>query len=295
MSQYDTTLDPTVSNNSHSQILDLVGGNRTVLDVGCATGYLAQALNLQGCTVSGIEYDAEAAEEARPHLDHLVVGDVTTMDLAAEFGDRRYDVIVFGDLLEHLADPAPALARLTSLLAPGGSVVVSMPNVAHGSVRLALLQGRWDYQTLGLLDRTHIQFFTRRTLLDLLHGAGLTALEVRTTVKDPLASEVAVDPDLLPPGVVDWVRAQPDALTYQFLVRAVRDDAVGAVDAARREREELRARLAEAEAGLAEQREARERAEADVRALQATKTLRLLAVPRAAVARARGILGGSTR
>ena len=287
MSQYDTTLDPAASNTSHYQLLDLVGGNKTVLDVGCATGYLAEALVARGCTVSGIEYDEQGAEKARPFLDHLVVGDVTRMDLAAEFGDRRYDVVVLGDILEHLADPAPVLAGLTRLLAPGGSVVISMPNVSHGSMRLALLQGSWDYRDLGLMDRTHIRFFTRRTLLDLVRGAGLTPVEFRTTVRDPLDSEVVVEPARLPEGVVEWVRSQPDASTYQFIVRAVRDDATGAVEAARSEREELRQRLSAAEqradrlaADLAD-------AQRGIQELRSTRTLRALAAPRAAYGRLR--------
>lgn len=295
MSQYDTTLDPGVANNSHTQILDLVGGGKTVLDVGCATGYLAEALTRQGCTVSGIEYDAEAAAQAAQHLEHVSVGDVTTMDLGAELGDRRFDVIVFGDLLEHLPDPEPVLARLVEFLAPGGSVVISMPNVAHGSVRLALLQGTWEYQELGLLDRTHLRFFTRATLLRMLRSAGLSAVEVRTTVKDPLAAEVAVDAGLLPPGVVDWVRSQPDALTYQFLVRAVRDDADGAVESGRREREELAAALAAAQRRGSDLEAALARAEQDLDTIRATRSYRLLGWPRALYARLRSTAGGPTR
>ncbi|HEY3438514.1 MAG TPA: methyltransferase domain-containing protein [Actinotalea sp.] len=294
MSQYDTTLDPSASNTSHYQLLDLVGGNKTVLDVGCATGYLAEALVARGCTVSGIEYDAEAAEQARPFLDHLVVGDLTRMDFAAEFGERRYDVVVLGDVLEHLAYPAPVLAGLTTLLAPGGSVVISMPNVSHGSMRLALLQGSWDYRELGLMDRTHIRFFTRRTLLDLVRGAGLTAVDVRTTVRDPLDSEVVVDAARLPAGVVEWVRAQPDASTYQFIVRAVLDDATGAVEAARSEREDLRARLTAAEERAARLDADLDEARRGLDVLRSTKTLRALAVPRAVYGRVRAAVRGWT-
>jgi 2-polyprenyl-3-methyl-5-hydroxy-6-metoxy-1,4-benzoquinol methylase len=294
MSKYDTTLDPSISNNSHYQLLDLVGGRKSVLDVGCATGFLAQALVERGCVVSGIEYDADAADQARQHLDQLVVGDLNELDLAEAFGGRTFEIIILGDILEHLIDPGKVLAGLVGVLAPGGSVVISVPNVAHGSVRLALLQGSWDYRELGLMDRTHLRFFTRRTLLALLRGAGLVAVDVRTTSLDPLAGEVPVDVDRLPPGVVDWVREQPDAFSYQFLVRAVRDDAAGVVEAAGREREELARRLSAAEADasrlrleVASLRAAGERAEADVRAVQATRSARALAGPRSLYARLR--------
>jgi 2-polyprenyl-3-methyl-5-hydroxy-6-metoxy-1,4-benzoquinol methylase len=295
MSKYDTTLDPAISNNSHYQLLDLVGGRKSVLDVGCATGFLAEALVERGCVVSGIDYDADAAEQARQYLDQLVVGDLNELDLAEEFGGRTFEVIILGDVLEHLVDPAVVLAGLVGLLAPGGSVVISVPNVAHGSVRLALLQGSWDYRELGLMDRTHIRFFTRRTLLAMLRVAGLIAVDVRTTSLDPLAGEVPVDADRLPQGVVDWVREQPDAFSYQFLVRAVRDDAAGVVESAGLEREEFARRLATAEADTARLRlevetlrAARERAEADVRTIQATRSARALSGPRSVYARLRG-------
>jgi 2-polyprenyl-3-methyl-5-hydroxy-6-metoxy-1,4-benzoquinol methylase len=294
MSKYDTTLDPSISNNSHYQLLDLVGGRKSVLDVGCATGFLAQALVERGCVVSGIEYDVDAAEQARQHLDQLVVGDLNEIDLAEAFGGRTFDVIILGDVLEHLVDPAVVLAGLVILLAPGGSVVISVPNVAHGSMRLALLQGSWDYRELGLMDRTHIRFFTRRTLLAMLRSAGLVAVDVRTTSLDPLAAEVPVDVDRLPPGVVDWVRQQPDAFSYQFLLRAVRDDAAGLVEAAGLEREELTRRLDEAEADAERLRRevetlrvARERAEADIRTIRATRSVRALSGPRSLYARLR--------
>lgn len=293
MSQYDTTLDPSVSNNSHAQLLDLVGGNKTVLDVGCATGYLGEALVERGCTVDGVENDVEAAAQAARALRTVVAGDLAVLDLDAELGGQRYDRIVCGDVLEHLADPAPVLRRLVGLLAPGGAVVISIPNVSHGSIRLALLQGRWEYQELGLLDRTHIRFFTRRTLLELLHGAGLAAAEIRTTVKDPLASEVEVDPAGLPAGVVDWVRGQPDALTYQFLVRAVPDDSAAAVDAVRARAEDLAEELTAARR-RAEQLEADlDRARADLDTLRSTRSMRVLEAPRSLYGRVRRVVRGS--
>jgi 2-polyprenyl-3-methyl-5-hydroxy-6-metoxy-1,4-benzoquinol methylase len=303
MFRYDTTLDPSASNTSHYQLLELVGGHKSVLDVGCATGYLAQALVERGCTVSGIEYDSEAAEQARPHLDQLVVGDLNVLDLSAAFEGRTFDAIVLGDILEHLPEPNEILARLSGLLAPGGSVVLSVPNVAHGSVRLALLQGSWDYRDLGLMDRTHLRFFTRATLLAMVRSAGLVAVDVRATTLDPLDGEVTVDVDRLPAGVVDWVRHQPDAVSYQFVVRAVRDDAQGAAESGRLEREELARKLAATENDVAvlrreveDLRIARAQAEADVRTIRGKMSTRALSVPRSVYARLRGAGdGASTR
>ena len=221
MSQYHfDAFDPTVKNTSQALELELVGRNRRVLDVGCATGFLGEALAAQGCTVTGVERDAQAAAEARTHLDEVVEADFNVMALADLFPGRDFDVIVFGDVLEHLMDPDAVLRSAVKLLATGGAVVISIPNVTHGSLRLAVLQGRWDYRDTGLLDRTHLRFFTRESVVRMVADAGLHVTSLRGTVVDPLGCEVEIDDESLPGSIVDWVRRQPDALTYQFVLRA---------------------------------------------------------------------------
>ncbi|MGI8809727.1 MAG: methyltransferase domain-containing protein [Acidimicrobiales bacterium] len=249
--RYDTDVDLSNRNNSHTLMVELVGGTKRVLDVGCATGYLAQALVERGCTVSGLESDTEAAEVARPHLERLVIGDIETMDLAEAFGDDRFDVIVFGDVLEHLRDPLAALRKAKSLLAERGSVVASIPNIAHGSVRLALLAGRFDYQELGLLDSTHVRFFTRSSIEDLFREAGMVPIDVRRTTAGFFDTPVPVRESEFRPEVVDAVLADPESATYQFVLRAVPDDADAAVAQLRSDAEAQRARIATLEADLA--------------------------------------------
>ncbi|MBO1750964.1 class I SAM-dependent methyltransferase [Actinotalea sp. BY-33] len=221
MSQYHLdSVDPTEPNTSHAVVLDLVGTVGSVLDVGCSTGYLGAELRRRGCRVVGVEQDADAAGRAREVLDEVLVADIEGGSLTELLAGQQFDVVVLADVLEHLRDPAATLRAATELLAPGGSVVISVPNVAHGSLRLALLQGRWIYTETGLLDRTHLRFFTRDSFLGLLDDAGLAPTDLRATVLDPLASEVPVDDEALPGAVVDWVRRQPDALHYQFVARA---------------------------------------------------------------------------
>ena len=241
--RYDTDVDLSNPNNSHTLMVELVGGTKRVLDVGCATGYLAQALVERGCTVSGVEFDEQAAEEARPHLERLVIGDIEEMDLAAAFGDERFDVVVFGDVLEHLRDPLPVLRSARKLLADRGSVVASIPNVAHGSVRLALMAGRFDYQPLGLLDSTHIRFFTRSSIEDLFREADLVPIDVRRTTAGFFDTPVPVSEAEFPPEVVDAVLADPESKTYQFVLRAVPDDADAAVSRLRADAEAQRDRI----------------------------------------------------
>jgi 2-polyprenyl-3-methyl-5-hydroxy-6-metoxy-1,4-benzoquinol methylase len=239
VSKYDTEIDLSNPNTSHAQLVDLVGGSRTVLDVGCSTGYLARVLRERGCTVSGVEYDAQAAEAARPHLERLVVGDLEQLDLATAFDGEQFEVIVFGDVLEHLRDPLAALRAVLPVLAPDGSVVASIPNIAHASVRLSLLKGRFDYQPLGLLDNTHIRFFTRQSVQDLFWDAGLVVTEVRRTTAGPFETELKLRTEDFDSRLVEDVLADDDALTYQFVVKATRDTAEGALARMRAKHTEL--------------------------------------------------------
>jgi 2-polyprenyl-3-methyl-5-hydroxy-6-metoxy-1,4-benzoquinol methylase len=234
--------------NAHTFTLEMVGAERDVLELGCGAGAMTRAMAGIGCKVVGVEMDPVAAEHARPHADQVVVGDLVTLDLAAELGEGRFDVLVFGDVLEHLPDPLAALRTTRSLLRPGGHIVLSVPNVAHGDVRLALLAGRFPYADLGLLDSTHLRFFTWDTLRTLLRDAGFVAVEVRRAQLPLFGTEIELDPAAYDPAVVEQVRNDDESTTYQFVVRAVPAD----------EHEELRALVERAEA-----------AEADARTLRA--------------------------
>ena len=166
--------------SSHSVILALLGEGRgrRLLDVGAADGFLAEILTARGFTVTAIERDPVLAERARGKCRVVIVGDGAEA-IAARPG--RFDAIVFGDVLAHLDDPLPILRSAAASLAPGGLVVVSVPNVAHVWVRLSLLLGRFEYADRGILDRTHLRFFTRRTFLALLAQAGLVVEALRVT------------------------------------------------------------------------------------------------------------------
>lgn len=230
MTVYDLeSIDPAAVNTSHALVVDLVGEGRRVLDVGCSTGYLGRALIDRGCSVDGVEIDPEAAQIAREHLGTVDVLDLDRDDLAEALAGRTYDRIVFADVLEHLMQPQRVLAAAATLLAPGGQIVISVPNVAHGSLRLGLLQGLWEYRDTGLLDRTHIRFFHRRSIVELVTGAGLGVTRLRSTVVDPLASEVELDRENLPDALVGWVRAQAEAFDYQYVLSAAPSDAPGPV------------------------------------------------------------------
>ena len=136
-----------------------------VLDVGCGKGATVEWLKENGrCSfAAGIEMDAAAARRARRHCDRLAVGDAQeVLDEALAWGP--YDVVLCLDVLEHMAEPWEFLGRLASAMAPGAQVIASVPNVRHYKVSLPLLlAGRFEYEAQGVLDRTHLRFFTRRS------------------------------------------------------------------------------------------------------------------------------------
>ncbi len=168
---------------AHAKLLDAVGTGNRVLDVGCSSGYLARPLAARGNTIVGIELDPEAARAAEQFCERVLVGDVETMELPLEPGS--FDVVLCGDLIEHLRDPVAALARLRLFLRPGGRVVLSTPNIANWAIRLSLLGGRWRYTDRGILDRTHTHLFTRATLDEALHRAGYEHVEIDFSVPVP--------------------------------------------------------------------------------------------------------------
>lgn len=220
MSLYAVEIDLSNPNTSHTQAIDLVGRAGRVLDVGCWTGDLGAALAAQGCVVDGFEIDEEAASVASGRLNRVVVGNLEDTSLTDHFERGTYDTVVFADVLEHLMDPAAALRDAVKLLSDEGHIVISIPNVTHGSLRLALLQGRWRTTDTGLLDHTHVRFYSREGLLALMRDAGLVVEDLRGTTADPLNVEVEIDDAALPEQVVEWVRDQPDAFVYQFQLSA---------------------------------------------------------------------------
>ncbi|QJD31430.1 methyltransferase domain-containing protein [Methylococcus geothermalis] len=152
-------------------------GPHRVLDVGCGEGIFGESIKQLGKAeeVVGIELDQYAAEAARSRLDRVICGDLETFDWdGLGLAKGAFDYVVCGDVLEHLKDPWDALRRLSTLLKENGRLIASIPNVRHWSVTLPLLfLGAWNYAPRGILDRTHLRFFTRRTACRMFMEAGL--------------------------------------------------------------------------------------------------------------------------
>jgi methionine biosynthesis protein MetW len=155
---------------------NMPSGSR-VLDVGCGTGSLTLIVNHDKRNeVIAIEPDPQRAEEARRRGLKVVAAELDDAFLAK---NGPFDVIIFADVLEHLASPRALLDLAVRGLSPGGLVLISVPNGAHWSVRASLLFGRFDYEPVGIMDATHLRWFTARSLKQFVEGAGLKIIGIR--------------------------------------------------------------------------------------------------------------------
>jgi GT2 family glycosyltransferase/2-polyprenyl-3-methyl-5-hydroxy-6-metoxy-1,4-benzoquinol methylase/glycosyltransferase involved in cell wall biosynthesis len=192
--------------------------SRRVLDLGCAAGKLGEELKRrQPCHVTGIEICPQAAARARERLDEVICGDA--MEVLPTLPAEAYDCVVLADILEHLNDPWGALREVARILVPGGVVVASIPNVRHWSVLRDLLEGRWEYASAGILDRTHRWFFTRRSIADMFDSAGFSVTAWR---------EVRLGEQEVPPALITSLSnlglevhsLAEEGRVYQYLVVA---------------------------------------------------------------------------
>jgi 2-polyprenyl-3-methyl-5-hydroxy-6-metoxy-1,4-benzoquinol methylase len=262
--RYDFETIDLDSGSTHADVVLLTGEDHRVLELGPATGYMSRAFVERGCSVVCVELDPEMAERAAEHCERVIVGDLDTLDWDAELGDDRFDVIVAADVLEHLKDPLHVLTVLRERLTEDGYFVVSLPNIAHGSVRLALLGGHFDYREIGLLDSTHLHFFTRESIGRMLDDAELGIVVLNRHELNLDASEVPFDDDVVPAELRAELEADPDSRTYQFVVKAVPMARSGMRELQRELRQLVEQRDA-ARRELVEQRDAAEREIAELR------------------------------
>jgi len=156
-----------------------------ILDVGCDTGLMGAALKDRnpGCRVVGVELDPDTAKIARTRLDEVHVLNIEHDNLAAL--EQDYDAIIFGDVLEHLYDPESCLRRLKPLLASGGRIYACIPNIQHYSALVSILRGDFQYQKMGLLDRTHIRFYTLTNIFKMFLDGGFIPRKSGRLVNEP--------------------------------------------------------------------------------------------------------------
>jgi GT2 family glycosyltransferase/2-polyprenyl-3-methyl-5-hydroxy-6-metoxy-1,4-benzoquinol methylase len=196
---------------------------QVILDIGCGAGALgAQLKARQACHVSGIEGVQAVAELATEVLDTVHAGDIPA--ILPTLPNAQFDSIIMADVLEHLIDTEQVLSEVHRILQADGELILSVPNVGHWSVLQDLLQGRWAYQEQGILDRTHLRFFTRGSLLAALAQQGFEAVRIEaTTLREP-------PPDAWMAALralgLDGSAVARDSQCFQYLLKARKRQAI---------------------------------------------------------------------
>ena len=203
---------------------------RLIVESGCGTGALgAEYLSLNpAVTYVGIERDEAAGRRARSRLAQVEIGDAEEVDLASIGIERgTVDCLVYGDVLEHLIDPWRLVARHAEWLSPSGIALACIPNVQHWTVLVNLLAGEWRYASEGLMDRTHLRWFTRESIIELFRAAGLTLASVQRRVIPDNRFELFVE--AMQPALaalqIDRRLFEEDSCTVQYIVAARPDPA----------------------------------------------------------------------
>lgn len=158
-------------------IYDIIKPNSRVLDIGCGNGVLGGTLRRnKNCYVCGLEIDPELVKLAEKQLDSVINTDI--QDLQKLSLNRGYDYVVCADILEHIPNPIPVLNMIKRFLTPKGYLLVSIPNIANWRIRMRLLIGRFEYESLTITDPGHMWFYTKTTAKRLLEGCGYRVIKI---------------------------------------------------------------------------------------------------------------------
>ncbi|RNC67621.1 MAG: class I SAM-dependent methyltransferase [Desulfuromonadales bacterium] len=207
--------------NAQAKLVRLVGTGKRVIEFGCASGYVSKILkNIMKCTVVGVENEPESARQAEQHCEQVVLCDIEDVDFASTFGKGCFDVATFGDVLEHLRNPWEILRKTKEVLNADGYVVASIPNISHISVVMELLEGRFDYRPLGLLDESHLRFFTKKSIMAMMHNAGFEIVHWDRVIRQPDATEFGTSLASYPDSLISFLGQGNEGLTYQYIIKA---------------------------------------------------------------------------
>jgi len=176
------TPSPSIS----QKLIAIVGMNKKVLDIGCATGALGMMLKENGCYVVGVEIDEESAKVAEKRLDAVHIGDIEEIADKLPWPEESFDVVACIDILEHLRRPDLTLLKIKKYLKRDGMLIASIPNVAHWSTRISVALGRFNYEEYGIRDKTHLRFFTLKSIKQLFEETEYEIVKVDYTEYPPI-------------------------------------------------------------------------------------------------------------
>lgn len=220
MSKYDFSLD-LETNNTMKIINDSISSNTDVLEFGCACGRLTKHLkNNKNCRVTIVEIDKEAGDEASKYAIDSFTGNIDgdiEKYIWAENINSKFDYIIFADVLEHLYNPQKVLKRCKDFLKENGSILVSVPNIAHNSIIIDLINSKFDYQKTGLLDDTHIKFFTYESFKRMLDEINLVKYKEFATYSKVGENEFNNSYDDVSKYIKKEINKRPKGNVYQYV------------------------------------------------------------------------------
>lgn len=217
MSKYDCELN-LEDRNSLSVLVAKVKPNSIVLEFGPANGRMTRYMKEQlNCKVYAVEIDEDAAKDAEQYTEKIIVDSIENYRWQEEFKDLQFDYIVFADVLEHLYYPERVLKSVKEFLKEDGSILVSIPNIAHNSIIINLLKNEFNYNPTGLLDDTHIRFFTKKTFDQLIERSGyFTSYETAIFI-NPQNTEFGNSYSEVIPEMSEYLQNLPCGEIYQFI------------------------------------------------------------------------------
>jgi len=217
MSKYDCDLNLN-DRNSLSVLISRIVPESVILEFGPANGRMTKYLREQlSCKVYAVEIDAGAANDTAQYTEDIIVDSIENYLWLEKYGDLKFDFIIFADVLEHLYWPEIALKKSKTLLAKNGSILISIPNIAHNAIIINLLKNEFNYHPIGLLDDTHIRFFTKKTFDHLISDCDLYKAYETAIFMNPENTEFFNSYNDLPTDVANYLKALPFGEAYQFV------------------------------------------------------------------------------
>ena len=199
------------------EIVELIPKDaKTILEIGCASGVMGELIKKrQNCVITGIDMNPVAVQKAVKRLDHVICGDA--FQVLPALPDQAYDLVIMADMLEHVVDTQRLLELVATKLSKAGKLIISVPNVRHWSILRDLLQGDWTYVETGILDNTHLRFFTPRSLEIILRNSGFKIEERCGTTKENMTPPKGLGATLKQFGI-DCFDELEQTVYYQIIV-----------------------------------------------------------------------------
>ena len=221
MGKYDFSIDRIDPNTAHGKVLSRVKPGSTVLECGCATGYMTRYMKEKlGCTVDVVELDKDAIKHAMEYARDWSLSDLeySGWPVGLEHCKEGYDFILFADVLEHLRSPEKAIKIAVELLRPDGRIIVSIPNICHNDILIKMYYDLFTYTKYGILDDTHVHFWGYYNFEQFCQSVGLKVIGLDRVLIGTGWTEQGMAHESLDPDLLKALKKRQDGEVFQWIV-----------------------------------------------------------------------------